>query len=121
MIRLAVGLSAWLVLVGHVGAGERSPVSLMQGCKGEFADRIADCACVVRFLESRYADDELDALLAAWAYSYPGWRHTGREVDELYARYGSAKLTDVLVRFHRIRLALFMQCPGAGPDGEDDQ
>ena len=96
------------------------PVHLLGKCKTIFADPEFDCSCVTHFLDTRLPNKESDIVLTVWALSIDRTRDHSGDVDSLYLKYGVLRIDAVLYRFNRMRMDLFMNCPAAEPEEDDD-
>ena len=59
-------------------------------------------------------------MLTVWALSIDRRRDHSGDVDSLYLKYGVLQIDKVFYRFNRMRFDLFMTCPNAEPEEDDD-
>src|SRR5215831_3622631 len=86
----------------------------------EFLHRfVFNCGCTAEFLEDHLGSEQADILLRLWTYGENGGSQHDEMLD-LYARYGSEKISDAVMNFHRRRDLLRRYCAqGDGPTISD--
>src|SRR5216684_2790438 len=61
-----------------------------------------NCGCTAEFLENHLGGEQADILLRLWTYGENGGGQHNEMLD-LYTRYGSDKISDAVMNFHRHR------------------
>ena len=78
-------------------------------CRNLLQRSVFNCGCTAEFLEDHLGGEQADILLRLWAYGENGGnRHD--EMLDLYTRYGSEKISDAVMNFHRHRDDLRRYC-----------
>jgi len=78
-------------------------------CRNLLQRSVFNCGCTAEFLEDHLGGEQADILLRLWAYG----ENRGNQHDEmldLYTRYGSEKISDAVMNFHRHRDDLRRYC-----------
>jgi hypothetical protein len=76
---------------------------------------VLDCGCTTAFLQEHLGADQADILLKLWVYGANGDNHRS-ELLSLYLRYGSERINESVMNFHRHRDQLRLFCVnGEGP------
>jgi hypothetical protein len=88
-------------------------------CRNLLHRSVFNCGCTAEFLEDHLGGEQADILLRLWAYGENG-RNQHDEMLDLYTRYGSEKISDAVMNFHRHRDLLRRYCAqGDGPTISD--
>ena len=66
------------------------------------APLLFNCGCTAEFLEDHLGSEQADILLRLWTYGENGGGQHNEMLD-LYTRYGSEKISDAVMNFHRHR------------------
>src|SRR5215469_3705098 len=88
-------------------------------CRNLLHRSVFNCGCTAEFLEDHLGSEQADILLRLWTY---GENVSGQhdEMLDLYRRYGSEKISDAVMNFHRHRYHLRRYCAqGDGPTISD--
>jgi hypothetical protein len=84
-------------------------------CRDLLHRSVFNCGCTAEFLEDHLGAERADILLRLWAYGENG-DNQHNEVLNLYLQYGSKKISDAVMNFHRHRDLLRRYCAqGDGP------
>src|SRR6516165_1574311 len=87
-------------------------------CRNLLHRSVFNCGCTAEFLENHLGSEQADILLRLWTYGENGGDHD--EMLDLYTRYGSEKISDAVMNFHRHRDDLRRYCAqGDGPTISD--
>ena len=87
-------------------------------CRNLLHRSVFNCGCTAEFLEDHLGSEQADILLRLWTYGENGGDHD--EMLDLYTRYGSEKISDAVMNFHRHRDDLRRYCAqGDGPTISD--
>ena len=87
-------------------------------CRNLLHRSVFNCGCTAEFLEDHLGSEQADILLRLWTYGENGGDHD--EMLDLYTRYGSEKISDAVMNFHRRRDLLRRYCAqGDGPTISD--
>jgi hypothetical protein len=87
-------------------------------CRNLLHRSVFNCGCTAEFLEDHLGSEQADILLRLWTYGENGGGHD--EMLDLYTRYGSEKISDAVMNFHRHRDDLRRYCAqGDGPTISD--
>jgi len=88
-------------------------------CRNLLHRFVFNCGCTAEFLEDHLGSEQAEILLRLWIYGENGGGQHGEMLD-LYARYGSEKISDAVMNFHRHRDDLRRYCAqGDGPTISD--
>src|SRR5262245_61863760 len=88
-------------------------------CRNLLHRSVFNCGCTAEFLEDHLGSEQADILLRLWTYGENGGGQHGEMLD-LYTRYGSEKISDAVMNFHRHRDLLRRYCAqGDGPSISD--
>ena len=88
-------------------------------CRHLLHRSVFNCGCTAEFLEDHLGSEQADILLRLWTYGENGGGQHGEMLD-LYTRYGSEKISDAVMNFHRHRDHLRRYCAqGDGPTISD--
>jgi len=78
-------------------------------CRDLLHRSVFNCGCTAEFLEDHLGSEQADILLRLWAYGENGGDQHDEMLD-LYTRYGSEKISDAVMNFHRHRDDLRRYC-----------
>ena len=88
-------------------------------CRNLLHRSVFNCGCTAEFLEDHLGGEQADILLRLWTYG----ENRGNQHDEmldLYRQYGSEKISEAVMNFHRHRDDLRRYCAqGDGPTISD--
>ena len=84
-------------------------VSIEAECRNLLHRSVFNCGCTAEFLEDHLGGEQADILLRLWAYGENGGDQHDEMLD-LYTRYGSEKISDAVMNFHRHRDDLRRYC-----------
>jgi hypothetical protein len=88
-------------------------------CRNLLHRSVFNCGCTAEFLENHLGREQADILLRLWTYGENGGGQHNEMLD-LYTRYGSDKISDAVMNFHRHRDLLRRYCAqGDGPTISD--
>ena len=88
-------------------------------CRNLLHRSVFNCGCTAEFLENHLGGEQADILLRLWTYGENGGGQHNEMLD-LYTRYGSEKISDAVMNFHRHRDHLRRYCAqGDGPTISD--
>ncbi len=88
-------------------------------CRNLLHRSVFNCGCTAEFLEDHLGSEQADILLRLWTYGENGGGRNDEMLD-LYRRYGSEKISDAVMNFHRHRDLLRRYCAqGDGPTISD--
>src|SRR5215470_3359015 len=88
-------------------------------CRNLLHRSVFNCGCTAEFLEDHLGSEQADILLRLWTYGENGGSQHDEMLD-LYTRYGSEKISDAVMNFHRRRDLLRRYCAqGDGPTISD--
>ena len=71
-------------------------------CRNLLHRSVFNCGCMAEFLENHLGGEQADILLRLWTYGENGGGQHNEMLD-LYTRYGSEKISDAVMSFHRHR------------------
>lgn len=117
MPRLTMSVLILLIASGEIQATDSR---LLARCRQLFMSRSFDCECVAKHLDTGLGLAEVDIALEAWSYSLRVAQESSSAFQALYRRHTVSEVNRALFQFHLRRIELFMKCPEAGPEGEDD-
>jgi hypothetical protein len=110
---------AWLIamamvsIVASIAQAQEDRVEAE--CRNLLHRSVFNCGCTAEFLEDHLGGEQADILLRLWTYGENGGGQHD-EMLELYRRYGSEKISDTVMNFHRHRDHLRRYCAqGDGP------
>ena len=110
---------AWLIamamvsIVASIAQAQEDRVEAE--CRNLLHRSVFNCGCTAEFLEDHLGGEQADILLRLWTYGENGGGQHD-EMLELYRRYGSEKISDTVMNFHRHRDHLRRYCAqGHGP------
>jgi hypothetical protein len=110
---------AWLIamamvsIVASIAQAQEDRVEAE--CRNLLHRSVFNCGCTAEFLEDHLGGEQADILLRLWTYGENGGGQHD-EMLELYRRYGSEKISDTVMNFHRHRDLLRRYCAqGDGP------
>jgi hypothetical protein len=78
-------------------------------CRNLLHRSVFNCGCTAEFLEDHLDAEQADILLRLWTYGENGGGQHDEMLD-LYRRYGSEKISDAVMNFHRHRDHLRRYC-----------
>src|SRR5262244_1819573 len=78
-------------------------------CRDLLHRSVFNCGCTAEFLEDHLGGEQADILLRLWTYGENGGNQHDEMLD-LYTRYGSEKISDAVMNFHRHRDDLRRYC-----------
>ena len=78
-------------------------------CRNLLHRSVFNCGCTAEFLEDHLGSEQADILLRLWAYGENGGDQHDEMLD-LYTRYGTEKIFDAVMNFHRHRDDLRRYC-----------
>ena len=78
-------------------------------CRNLLHRSVFNCGCTAEFLEDHLGGEQADILLRLWAYGENGGDQHDEMLD-LYTRYGTEKIFDAVMNFHRHRDDLRRYC-----------
>jgi hypothetical protein len=88
-------------------------------CRDLLHRSVFNCGCTAEFLEDHLGGEQADILLRLWTYGENGGNQHDEMLD-LYRQYGSEKISDAVMNFHRHRDDLRRYCAqGDGPTISD--
>ena len=88
-------------------------------CRNLLHRSVFNCGCTAEFLEDHLGGEQADILLRLWTYGENGGNQHDEMLD-LYRQYGSEKISDAVMNFHRHRDDLRRYCAqGDGPTISD--
>jgi hypothetical protein len=88
-------------------------------CRNLLLRSVFNCGCTAEFLEDHLGGEQADILLRLWTYGENGGNQHD-EMHDLYRQYGSEKISEAVMNFHRHRDDLRRYCAqGDGPTISD--
>jgi hypothetical protein len=88
-------------------------------CRNLLHRSVFNCGCTAEFLEDHLGGEQADILLRLWTYGENGDNQHDEMLD-LYRQYGSEKISEAVMNFHRHRDDLRRYCAqGDGPTISD--
>jgi hypothetical protein len=88
-------------------------------CRNLLHRSVFNCGCTAEFLEDHLGGEQADILLRLWTYGENGSNQHDEMLD-LYRQYGSEKISEAVMNFHRHRDDLRRYCAqGDGPTISD--
>ena len=88
-------------------------------CRNLLHRSVFNCGCTAEFLEDHLGGEQTDILLRLWTYGENGGNQHDEMLD-LYRQYGSEKISEAVMNFHRHRDDLRRYCAqGDGPTISD--
>ena len=120
-------IRAWLIAMALVSTVISTPARVAQAqedrveaeCRHLLHRSVFNCGCTAEFLEDHLGSEQADILLRLWTYGENGGSQHDEMLD-LYRRYGSEKISDAVMNFHRHRDLLRRYCAqGDGPSISD--
>ena len=88
-------------------------------CRDLLHRSVFNCGCTAEFLEDHLGGEQADILLRLWTYGENGGNQRDEMLD-LYRQYGSEKISEAVMNFHRHRDDLRRYCAqGDGPTISD--
>jgi hypothetical protein len=97
------------------GGAQAQEDRLEAECRNLLHRSVFNCGCTAEFLENHLGGEQADILLRLWTYGENGGGQHN-EMHDLYTRYGSDKISDAVMNFHRHRDLLRRYCAqGDGP------
>jgi hypothetical protein len=113
----------WLIAMAMVstvaGVAQAQEDRVEAECRHLLHRSVFNCGCTAEFLEDHLGSEQADILLRLWTYGENGGGQHGEMLD-LYTRYGSEKISDAVMNFHRHRDHLRRYCAqGDGPTISD--
>jgi hypothetical protein len=88
-------------------------------CRDLLHRSVFNCGCTAEFLEDHLGGEQADILLRLWTYGENGGNQHDEMLD-LYRQYGSEKISEAVMNFHRHRDDLRRYCAqGDGPTISD--
>jgi hypothetical protein len=88
-------------------------------CRNLLHRSVFNCGCTAEFLEDHLGGEQADILLRLWTYGENGGNQHDEMLD-LYRQYGSEKISEAVMNFHRHRDDLRRYCAqGDGPTISD--
>jgi hypothetical protein len=88
-------------------------------CRDLLHRSVFNCGCTAEFLEDHLGGEQADILLRLWTYGENGDNQHDEMLD-LYRQYGSEKISEAVMNFHRHRDDLRRYCAqGDGPTISD--
>jgi hypothetical protein len=88
-------------------------------CRDLLHRSVFNCGCTAEFLEDHLGGEQTDILLRLWTYGENGGNQHDEMLD-LYRQYGSEKISEAVMNFHRHRDDLRRYCAqGDGPTISD--
>jgi hypothetical protein len=106
---LAGVVASAAVLIGTQPAGA-SEDELEITCRSLLQRYVFNCGCTTEFLEQHLSREHADIVLRLWVIGVNG-RERGRDLSQLYARYGGSSVDEAVMRFHTHRDRLRLYCP----------
>ena len=102
-----------------VGIAQAQEDRIEAECRNLLHRSVFNCGCMAEFLENHLGGEQADILLRLWTYGENGGGQHNEMLD-LYTRYGSDKISDAVMSFHRHRDDLRRYCAqGDGPTISD--
>src|SRR5215831_5544327 len=112
---------AWLIAMAIAmvstltGIAQAQEDRIEAECRDLLHRSVFNCGCTAEFLENHLGSEQADILLRLWTYGENGGGQHNEMLD-LYTRYGSDKISDAVMNFHRHRDLLRRYCAqGDGP------
>jgi len=88
-------------------------------CRNLLHRSVFNCGCTAEFLEDHLGGEQADILVRLWTYGENGGNQHDEMLD-LYRQYGSEKISEAVMNFHRHRDDLRRYCAqGDGPTVSD--
>jgi hypothetical protein len=88
-------------------------------CRNLLHRSVFNCGCTAEFLEDHLGGEQADILVRLWTYGENGGNQHDEMLD-LYRQYGSEKISEAVMNFHRHRDDLRRYCAqGDGPTISD--
>ena len=88
-------------------------------CRNLLHRSVVNCGCTAEFLEDHLGGEQADILVRLWTYGENGGNQHDEMLD-LYRQYGSEKISEAVMNFHRHRDDLRRYCAqGDGPTVSD--
>lgn len=116
---------AWLIAMAMAMVSTVASIAQAQEdrveaeCRSLLHRSVFNCGCTAEFLEDHLDSEQADILLRLWTHGENGGGQHD-EMLELYRRYGSEKISDAVMNFHRHRDDLRRYCAqGDGPTISD--
>jgi hypothetical protein len=78
-------------------------------CRNLLHRSVFNCGCTAEFLEDHLGGEQADILLRLWTYGENGGNQHDEMLD-LYRQYGSEKISEAVMNFHRHRDDLRRYC-----------
>jgi|SRR2546427_440544 hypothetical protein len=114
---------AWLIAMAMVstlaGIAQAQEDRVEAECRNLLHRSVFNCGCTAEFLEDHLDSEQADILVRLWTYGENGGGQHDEMLD-LYTRYGSEKISEAVMNFHRHRDGLRRYCAqGDGPTISD--
>ena len=78
-------------------------------CRNLLHRSVFNCGCTAEFLEDHLGGEQADILVRLWTYGENGGNQHDEMLD-LYRQYGSEKISEAVMNFHRHRDDLRRYC-----------
>jgi len=114
-----VAIFAGIAQAQEAGVAQAQEDRVEAECRDLLHRSVFNCGCTAEFLEDHLGGEQADILLRLWTYGENGGGQHNEMLD-LYTRYGSDKISDAVMNFHRHRDDLRRYCAqGDGPTISD--
>jgi hypothetical protein len=117
--RTRARLIAMAMVAIFVGIAQAQEDRVEAECRNLLHRSVFNCGCTAEFLEDHLGGEQADILLRLWTYGENGGNQHDEMLD-LYRQYGSEKISEAVMNFHRHRDDLRRYCAqGDGPTISD--
>ena len=112
-------LMAMAIVSTLAGVAQAQEDRVEAECRSLLHRSVFNCGCTAEFLEDHLDSQQADILVRLWTYGENG-DNKHDEMLDLYTRYGSEKISEAVMNFHRHRDGLRRYCAqGDGPTISD--
>jgi hypothetical protein len=113
--RTRTRLIAMAMIAIFAGIAQAQEDRVEAECRDLLHRSVFNCGCTAEFLEDHLGGEQADILLRLWTYGENGGNQHDEMLD-LYRQYGSEKISEAVMNFHRHRDDLRRYCAqGDGP------
>jgi hypothetical protein len=117
--RTRTRLIAMTMIAIFAGIAQAQEDRVEAECRDLLHRSVFNCGCTAEFLEDHLGGEQTDILLRLWTYGENGGNQHDEMLD-LYRQYGSEKISEAVMNFHRHRDDLRRYCAqGDGPTISD--
>ena len=117
--RTRARLIAMAMVVIFAGIAQAQEDRVEAECRNLLHRSVFNCGCTAEFLEDHLGGEQADILVRLWTYGENGGNQHDEMLD-LYRQYGSEKISEAVMNFHRHRDDLRRYCAqGDGPTVSD--